>query len=223
MKRTERILNFIKRNALYMVLALCIVAVGVSVVLMLAKEPDSSLNNDTPVIDEPIQSDKPDDPLDNPLDNPVEKPDETPNTPVDVPIVFDMPVKNVTSIGEYSETMVFNSTLGRYSTHLAIDFFAEEGTDVLAVYDGTVTNVETTLLKGTTVTVDHGDGLVTVYNSLADGESVTVGEQVKKGDVLGQVSVSNRQESKSGAHLHFEVIEDGQNIDPIKYLDVQEK
>jgi murein DD-endopeptidase MepM/ murein hydrolase activator NlpD len=65
--------------------------------------------------------------------------------------------------------------------------------------------------------------LVTVYNSLADGESVTVGEQVKKGDVLGQVSSSNRQESKSGAHLHFEVKENGENIDPIKYLDVQEK
>ena len=177
MKRTERILSFVKRNAFYMVLALCIVAVGVSVVLMLANEPDGSLGtgDDIPSIEEPV--DKPDetpsDPVDKPDEtpsDPVDKPDDTTNTPVDKPIVFDMPVKDVVSIGEFSETMVFNSTLGRYSTHKAIDFFASEGTDVFAVYDGTIADVQSTLLKGTTITIDHGNGLKTVYNSLADGD-----------------------------------------------------
>ena len=106
---------------------------------------------------------------------------------------------------------------------MAIDFFAEEGTNVLAVYDGTISNIENTLLTGTTITIDHGNGLFTVYNSLADGDSVTVGQSVKQGDVIGQVSVSNRQEYKSGAHLHFEVYENGENIDPAKYLAFEEK
>jgi murein DD-endopeptidase MepM/ murein hydrolase activator NlpD len=134
-----------------------------------------------------------------------------------------MPVENPTSIGEYSESMVFNSTLGRFSAHMAIDFFADEGTDVLAVYDGKISKIENTLLKGTTITIEHGNGLYTVYNSLADGDSVSVGQKVKQGDVIGQVSLTNRQEYKSGAHLHFEVIENGENIDPSKYLAFEEK
>lgn len=241
MKRTEKILSFVKRNAFYMVLALCIVAVGVSVVLMLANEPDGSLGtgDNTPSIEEPVDdpsdtpsdpvdkpSDTPSDPVDKPSDtpsDPVDKPSDTPDTPVDKPIVFDMPVKDVTSIGEFSQTMVFNSTLGRFSTHKAIDFFAVEGTDVFAVYEGTIADVQTTLLKGTTITIDHGNGLKTVYNSLADGDSVTVGQKVNKGDVIGQVSSSNRQEAASGAHLHFEVVENDTVIDPAKYLLIEEK
>jgi murein DD-endopeptidase MepM/ murein hydrolase activator NlpD len=73
------------------------------------------------------------------------------------------------------------------------------------------------------VTIDHGNGLKTVYNSLADGDSVTEGQVVKAGDVIGQVSVTNRQEYKSGAHLHFEVLENGDSIDPIKYLNMDNK
>ncbi len=219
MKKTEKILTFVKRNAFYMVLALCILAVGISVVLMLAVEPDASLGtgNDTPSIEQPV--DKPDQ---TPSDT-VDKPEETPTTPVDKPIVFDMPVKDVTSIGEYSETMVFNSTLGRFSTHKAIDFFANEGAEVFAVYDGTIVDVNSTLLQGTTIMIDHGNGLRTVYNSLLDGDEVSVGQQVKKGDLIGQVSSTNRQESADGAHLHFEVVENGENIDPAKYLLIEEK
>ena len=218
MKRTERLFDFIKRNALYMVLSLCIIAVGVSVALMLSSDFDNTLSNDdVPSVNNPL------DPDDTPSDPVVSPEDTTPETPVDAPVVFIMPVANASSIGEYSETMVFNSTLGRYSTHLAIDFFAEEGTNVLAVYDGVVEDVQTTLLKGTTITIDHGNGLITIYNSLADGEMVSVGQTVKQGDVIGQVSVSNRQESADGAHLHFEVSENGQYIDPVKYLEMQEK
>ena len=220
MKQTEnKFLIFLKRNAVYLILALCIIAVGVSVTLMLVKR-QRELNNsvDVPVIESPDDSLGTGDSSDS-----TGTPDEGDGQPVDAPITFSIPVENPTSIGEYSETMVFNSTLGRFSTHLAIDFFAEEGTKVCAAYDGIVENVETTLLKGTTVTINHGNGLKTVYNSLLDGESVTVGQKVVKGDVIGSVSVSNRQEAGSGAHLHFEVIEDNKNVDPMKYLEISDK
>lgn len=228
-----KVITFIKRNALYLILAFCILAVGLSAILMLLiGEQNQSANiDDTPVIENPV--DKPDDPI---IDNPVDKPDDpiidTPvdkpddpviDTPVNTVIEFILPVANATSIGEYSETMVFNSTLGRFTAHLAMDFFAPEGTQVLAVYDGTIESVENTLLGGTTITLNHGDGLKTVYNSLADGDMVSVGQQVKKGQVIGQVSVTNRQEYKDGAHLHFQVIENGEIIDPVKYLILQEK
>ena len=231
MKKAEhRILSFMRRNAIYLVLALCIIAVGVAVTFMLINKQDefsADNGNDKPVINQPIEPDEPSDGVGDVTEpeGPVVNPDDTPTDtePVIKPIEFIMPVESISSIGAYSETMVWSSTLGRYSTHMAIDFFADEGTAVVAVYDGTVKSIENTLLKGTTIVIDHGNGLETVYNSLADGDSVSVGQTVSKGDIIGEVSVSNRQESKSGAHLHFEVVENGQTIDPVKYLVIDEK
>ncbi len=223
MKReNNKFLFFVRKNAVYLILTACILAVGLSIALMLIKQKNEiSLENDRPNIERPSEQEKPTEkPDDTPTDNPTQP---EPDLPASTSIIFIMPVENPTTIGEYSESMVFNSTLGRFSAHMAIDFFADEGTDVLAVYDGEISKIENTLLKGTTITIDHGNGLYTIYNSLADGDSVSVGQKVKQGDVIGQVSLTNRQEYKSGAHLHFEVIENGENIDPGKYLAFEEK
>lgn len=203
---------FLRRNAVYLVLGLCILAVGLSITFMLlTRENDLSLKVDNSEIVEPAPDDKP-----------TGSPDDE-NTIVDKPLYFIVPIENPTSVVEYSETMVYNSTLNRYSAHLAVDYFAPEGTNVLAVFDGSVLSVETTFLQGTTITIDHGNGLYSIYNSLEDGESVSVGQKVCQGDVIGQVSNTNRQEYKDGAHLHFEVRENGKLIDPAKYLESQEK
>ena len=226
-KSNGKVITFIKRNALYLILAFCILAIGLSITLALisknAEMNTGNLNDDKPVVETPIDPPEDDNTAQNPDDTPVQNPDDTPDVPVSTPVQFIMPVANATSIGEYSEQMVFNSTLNRFTAHMAIDFYASEGTEVMAVYDGTIESVENTLLHGTTITVDHGNGLKTVYNSLADGDTVKVGQSVTQGQVIGQVSVKNRQEYKDGAHLHFQVIEDGEIIDPAKYLDIAEK
>ena len=211
MKKTDsKTLGFLRRNAIYLVMGLCIIAIGFSIIYMFLPNDNNTLEKPDVDVIKPVG---PDDELVEP----------NPDIPENKPIVFTMPIASPTAIGEYNETMVWSSTLSRYSTHLAIDFFAPEGTDVLAVYDGKIESVENTLLKGYTITIDHGNGLKTVYNSLADGDSVVVGQIVKTGDVIGQVSVTNRQEYKDGAHLHFETLENGQFIDPIKYLEMSEK
>ena len=224
MKETEnKFLNFMRKNAVYLILTLCILAIGTSVALMLVNRQnqlDATPNPDSPSIESP---DIPSDSTDDTQSDVVDKPDDTPTAPVDTPVVFVMPVENPTTVGEYSESMVWNSTLGRFSAHLAIDFFANEGTNVICAYDGVVKSVDSSLLKGTTIVIDHGDGLETVYNSLADGESVFVGQAVQKGTKIGSVSVTNRQEAGDGAHLHFEVWENGVNVDPSKYLVIDEK
>lgn len=216
-KSNSKVLNFLKSNAVYFIFALCIVAVGLSITLVLLNKTPVDQVQD-PVGDQIV--------VEKPNDEDVKVDEILPpenSEPVSKPIEFVMPVESSTSIGEYSEQMVFNSTLGRFSAHLAVDFYAPEGTKVLAVYDGTVESVTTEFLTGTTVTIDHGNGLKTVYNSLADGDSVTVGQTVKTGDVIGEVSVSNRQEYKEGAHLHFQVMENDEVIDPAKYLTFNEK
>ena len=212
-KSKVKLINFVRRNLLYIVLALCILAVGLSVVFISVSEKNKAnqLNNNLPTITDPDDSGS------------VGSPDDTPEIPVVEEIIFIMPVSNPTEINEYTESMVWNGTLNRYSTHTAIDFFTQEGEPVFAVYGGVVESVENTLLSGITVTIDHGKGLKTVYNSLADGDAVVVGQVVDKGDVIGEVSCSNRQEYKSGAHLHFSVVEEGVTIDPSKYLTINEK
>lgn len=217
-KESSKVLRFIKRNALYLILAACILAVGLSVTLMLINQSDDlSLKVDEPVIENPLPDDGEDD-----TDTTITpEPDNT--EPVAKPVTFIMPVTNPTAIGAFSDTMVWCSTLNRFESHLAIDFYADEGTSVLAAYDGTVESVESTLLEGVTVTIDHGNGLKTVYNSLLDADTVAVGQTVSQGDIIGEVSVSNRQEYKDGAHLHFEVVENGEIIDPAKYLSIDEK
>ncbi len=216
MKKTNgKVIAFIRRNSLYLILGACILAIGLSITFMLTSESKSIEQgglNDKPVVETPIDP-----------DSPVEKPDDNPNVPVSKPIEFIAPVENALDVFDYSETMVFNSTLGRYSAHLAIDFYAPEGTSVVAVYDGVVEKIENSLLTGMTITIDHGNGLKTVYNSLEDGDEVIEGQTVKQGDVIGHVSVTNRQEHLDGAHLHFQVLESGKIINPIKYLVISEK
>lgn len=214
-EKNNKIKTFMRKNALYFILALCVLAVGLSITFVLLSQGEGETIQDTQIsVEDPITPSEPTDNVETPI---------TPSEPVVKVVTFIMPVANATEIGEYSESMVFNSTLNRFSAHKAIDFYAEEGADVYACYDGTVESVENTLLEGATVTINHGNGLKTVYNSLADGESVTVGQTVKQGDVIGKVSVTNRQEASQGAHLHFEVIENDVNIDPSKYLTVNEK
>lgn len=182
-------------------------------------------------------------PDENPNDNP--GPDDTPgdtsggengddvpsggegsgdDTPVDGKIIFIMPCTGATVITDYTEdTLVFNSTLGAYMGHLAIDFGAEAGTDVVCVYDGVVESITTSYLTGTTVTVDHGNNLKTVYNSIEVNEALREGASISQGDLIGTVSSNNLQEHKDGPHLHFEVISGGKKVDPSQYLIGEEK
>ena len=132
-KSKVKFINFVRHNLLYIVLALCILAVGLSVVFISISEKNKSngLNNNLPTITDPDGD-----------DTPVDNPDDTPEIPVVEEIIFAMPVSNPTDINEYSESMVWNGTLNRYSTHTAIDFFTEEGAPVYAVYGGVVESVE---------------------------------------------------------------------------------
>lgn len=211
-------LRFLRRNAVYFILALCIMAIALSATLVLVnKNRKNELNNDNPTIVTPPSDDKGREEEPDPVVKP-EPDNPTPADPVIKEKTYILPVKEATEITEYSEAPVFNSTLKRFSAHLAADFYAPEGTPVYAIADGTVESVETTLIYGTTIVINHGDGLKSVYNSLADGDAVTVGQTISQGAKIGEVSLSNRQEYKEGAHLHFEMIEDGKAVDPAKYL-----
>lgn len=211
-KTKTRFSEFMRKNAIYFILAFCILAVGLTVTLMMISN-SNKIDEGSNVIDAPIEE-------------PVVKPDPvTPDDPAPVikTITFISPVENASSVQAYTESMTFNPTLKRYESHKATDFIAPEGANVLAVYEGTIESVDNTLLDGVTVVINHGNGLKTVYNSLADDEFVKVGQTVNQGDIIGKVSATNRRESALGAHLHFEVLKEGVSVDPVAYLVIDEK
>lgn len=139
-------------------------------------------------------------------------------------MVFQLPVENGTVTKGYSaDQHVFNQTLNRYEVHLGIDFGGAEGAKVYAAYGGKIESIETKYLTGTTIVIDHGNNLKTIYNSLTADETLKVGQAIEKGQVLGTISATNLQEYKDGAHLHFQTMENGAYINPEKYLELEEK
>lgn len=88
--------------------------------------------------------------------------------------------------------------------------------DVQAAMSGTVKTVKEDALLGNTVTVEHADNIVTVYQSL---EEVTVktGDKVKQGQKLGQAGRSLLNE-EAGIHTHFEIRKDGVAVNPLEYF-----
>ena len=137
---------------------------------------------------------------------------------------FVTPMKNATVAKDYSGSeLQFNNTLKQWEIHKAIDFIAGEDLNVYAVADGTVSNVYTNYLEGTVVEISHADGIITVYKSLDKNVKVKVGDKVGAGNVIATVSNSMAQELNTGAHLHFEIIENSVKVNPNNYLDLGNK
>ena len=132
--------------------------------------------------------------------------------------VYSWPVNGELERGHSMESLAYDVTMRDWRTHDGIDITAELGTTVLAARSGTVVNVMDDDFYGTTVIIDHGDGVKTVYSNLADVPTVRVGDQVEGGTVIGAIGDTALCESGQSAHLHFEVEADGKAADPLAYL-----
>ena len=104
--------------------------------------------------------------------------------------------------------------------HTGVDFAGSgiNGTNIFASQSGTVIRVVTGHGGGLGhhAVIDHGGGYATMYaHMLAGSPFVKVGDEVKKGDVIGKVGNTGWS---SGAHLHFEIIKDGTRVNPLNYI-----
>ena len=141
---------------------------------------------------------------------------------VNTPEGMMMPLETVSIANDYG--FYHNKTLNNYYEHKGVDFSAEVGAEVLAVQDGVVESIyRDDILTGTEITIDHGDGVKTVYRFVTANEDLTVGMAVKRGDCIATVAEATGEEYKDGAHLHFEVKKGGETIDPAEYLTFEEK
>jgi len=122
-------------------------------------------------------------------------------------------------IGEFSKGELIKSpTTGAWQTHNGIDIKAAEGDSVTAAASGKVSEVEDNPLWGVTVSVDHGNGIITRYCSLNSGVAVQVGQEISAGEEIGSVGKTADIESKQDTHLHFEVVRNGSYTDPMDYM-----
>lgn len=228
-KKNSRVLNFIRSNLYYLLIGVALITiVAVTAVVVASNVNKTPQQAEKP----PVESSKPQESVkesestepESPIESTEpEKPSESEkDPPTDQKIEFVAPVKNASVGKDYtSSTVVFNQTLGVYTGHMGLDFSAEAGSAVVCTYAGKIESITTSYLQGTTVTVDHGNGLKTVYNSIEVKEGLSEGQSIAAGETLGSVSDNNRQEYKDGAHLHFEVLENDVRVDPKKYLNVQ--
>ncbi|WP_232697876.1 M23 family metallopeptidase [Brevibacillus daliensis] len=123
---------------------------------------------------------------------------------------------------EQAKTMVkFNDNT--FVPHLGIDLVSKDGKsfDVTAAQDGKVTKVKhNDQLVGNLIEIEHADKLVTVYQSL-ESVKVKVNDVVKQGQVIGAAG-RNDFEKELKAHLHFEVRQDGNSVDPHQFIKTAE-
>ncbi|MEU3269983.1 peptidoglycan DD-metalloendopeptidase family protein [Saccharomonospora sp. NPDC006951] len=98
--------------------------------------------------------------------------------------------------------------------HYGIDIANSIGTPIVSVLDGEVISAGPASGFGLWVRVQHANGLITVYGHI-DQALVSVGQRVTAGQQIA--TLGNRGES-TGPHLHFEVHDNGQKIDPLVWL-----
>jgi len=101
------------------------------------------------------------------------------------------------------------------SYHMALDIAAPAGRNVIAAANGTVTWAGwKNNGGGLVVAIDHGGGIVTLYNHLGSA-AVAVGDAVTQGQTIAAVGCTG---TCTGPHVHFEVIVDGVIVNPLRYL-----
>lgn len=158
-------------------------------------------------------------------------PPQTEDKPTVVPPVKDwtqvtltMPVEGTVMKAHDPVNAVYSSTMNDYRVHRGIDIECNIGDDVLCCAYGTVVSVGNDPFMGTTVTIDHGDGLISVYKNLSAElpEKIKAGAEVFEGDVIGSVGESAIIEIADEPHLHFELMLDGKTADPLDFFDYKQ-
>ena len=131
---------------------------------------------------------------------------------------FAMPVEGEIVRGFAKDSLVYSETLQEWIVHQAIDIKANSRDVVKASAEGRVLAIKSDPRYGLTVIIEHQDGFKTIYSNLLTTEFVAEDEKVEKGQSIGTVGNSAVFEIADEPHLHFEMLKDGEYVDPKLYL-----
>lgn len=148
----------------------------------------------------------------------IEKNTEKSVTEIKKEITFVKPTDGEIICEFAKDNLIYSETLKEWITHTAIDIKADKTSIIKASADGIIKSIVNDPRYGLTVVMQHDDGYETVYSNLLTAEFVVEGEEVKQGQTIGTAGNTSSFESEMDSHLHFELLKDGQYLDPNIYL-----
>lgn len=148
-----------------------------------------------------------------------------PTTPVNEPktetkkeMTFAKPAEGEIICEYAKDNLIYSETLKEWLTHTAIDIKTDKTSVIKSAADGVIKTIVNDPRYGLTVVISHDDGYETVYSNLLTAEFVVVGEEVKQGQTIGTAGNTASFESSMECHLHFELLKDGEYLNPAIYL-----
>ena len=234
---SEKLSAFVEGKGFYITLAVCLGIIGVSgYVLFFTPDAQPVYEVEMPTYadeskaaganipdvsvdiadDEPEASQKEEKPVSSSTkvtEKQTQAPTEAPQPEIYIPPVIGK-VSRSFSMGE----LVYDKTMGDYRTHNGVDIECEVGAQVSCFGDGIIEKVYNDELYGNCVVISHSDGIVSVYKGLDRGITLTEGREIKAGDVIGACGNTNIMESEQESHVHFEVMKDGEYVDPLSII-----
>ena len=188
---------------------LCITAIIVGIIAANNRTKDTPPVNENPPI------------TDEPGGNGDENGDEKP--PVEEKVTYISPVSGKVYKNHDTETPVYSETLEEWRIHTGMDISTKENADVFAAAAGEVTKVYSDPLLGKTVEITHKDGSKTRYSNLSADGIISEGTSVVAGEKIGMVGDSAISEIADEVHLHFELIIDDTQKNPLDYISEESK
>jgi len=124
------------------------------------------------------------------------------------------PLKSFKRISSKFSNSRVHPILEEKRSHKGLDYAAKLGTEVRAVADGKVLVKNYSESFGNLIAIAHTNNIETRYGHLLKfSSSIKVGDQVKKGEIIGYVGMTGLA---TAPHLHFEFLENGKQVDPRK-------
>ena len=241
----QNIVQFAESKGFYLVLGLCVVAIGVSgyVLFFTGDEPAPGivLPDQDVVLRDPVTVDPAPEPA--PTPEPEPEPDPAPVPPAPLPLEeqplvqepeptisvsrpvkaetprYARPVEGTLQRAFSGEELSYDETMCDWRTHGGADYPCAQGDDVRAIAPGTVKAVFTDGMKGNCVTLQHDGGLESTYCGLETNTTMRPGMELQAGDPVGTAAGSPLMESAQAPHIHLEVTRDGALIDPESLFD----
>lgn len=224
-------------SAFYIIIALCLVLIGIAAWFAVARMNNKTANNikqgtssieskiensfdeytdDLESYDDYIKDDTVPNTSDN-ISTPPKNDDQTASAEAEKIKAYTMPVNGEILKDFSTKALQYSATYNDMRIHPAVDIMSHEGTLVSAVTDGRIIEIENSAEYGKTVTIDHGDSLVIKYCGL---KNVTVEKDtsVRMGDSIGAIGTIP-SECSDQSHLHVEAYKSGEAISILDFFE----